>query len=331
MPRTKSVRVRRATPEDIAVLEDVETRSFPKYKISTRRQLRLSLKSPYQAVWIAEIRLSRSYVPCGAMVVHLHKKSVRLFSICVLPEHRGKGTGDAMLSHLEQYALANSFTRITLEAKSDDERLLAWYQNAGFVRSVLLSDYYAAGIDAVRMFRTVPGTSAGGSLENIIIVDRRADWTIEISGVAIVSAREYITQARFLNSPNFRVFNLCGSYRYQSVGYYVSLLASAREHRAIPNITTIRDFGDLHLIRSVSSEIDELIQTALARTDDQSIAFNIYFGQTIDPAFRTLGSRLYSLFEAPLFTVEFRRKKRWEIIKATPVPFRKVPAEHYET
>ena len=39
---------------------------------------------------------------------------------------------------------------------------------------------------------------------------------------------------------NLRVFNLAGSYRYQSRGYYVSLLAEARGHKVIPGVKTIR-------------------------------------------------------------------------------------------
>jgi DNA-binding transcriptional MocR family regulator len=42
---------------------------------------------------------------------------------------------------------------------------------------------------------------------------------------------------------------LCDSYRYQSLGYYVSLLAEARGHRPLPRAQTIEDLQSPNLVR----------------------------------------------------------------------------------
>jgi len=62
----------------------------------------------------------------------------------------------------------------------------------------------------------------------LIVVDEPRQWPLQIAGVTLVSARAYLTDPAYNESHSGKVFNLCRSYRYQSLGYYVSLLAEAR-------------------------------------------------------------------------------------------------------
>ena len=48
-----------------------------------------------------------------------------------------------------------------------------------------------------------------------------------------------------------RVFNLCRTYRYQTLGYYVSLLAAARGHRPLPTVATLQDLRSHTVVRIV--------------------------------------------------------------------------------
>ena len=73
----------------------------------------------------------------------------------------------------------------------------------------------------------------------LIVVSNPRDWPLEIPGVEIISGRAYRTDPAYSNMRGAKVFNLCRSYRYQSIGYYVSLLAEARGHKPLPNVTTI--------------------------------------------------------------------------------------------
>ncbi|HMA66131.1 MAG TPA: RimK-like ATPgrasp N-terminal domain-containing protein, partial [Chitinispirillaceae bacterium] len=72
---------------------------------------------------------------------------------------------------------------------------------------------------------------------NLIVVNNPKDWTFEIPGVECVSAKAYLTEDHYSRMRLARVFNLSKSYRYQSIGYYVSLLAAARGHKPLPSIT----------------------------------------------------------------------------------------------
>ena len=49
-------------------------------------------------------------------------------------------------------------------------------------------------------------------------------------------ARVFLTDPAWTQLRGARVVNLCKSYRYQSRGYYVSLLSEARGHRALPKV-----------------------------------------------------------------------------------------------
>ena len=75
----------------------------------------------------------------------------------------------------------------------------------------------------------------------LIVVNNPRDWPLDIHGVTVVPARAYLTDPAYGTDHIVRVFNLCKSYRYQTLGYYVSLLAEARGHKPLPRVNTIED------------------------------------------------------------------------------------------
>ena len=103
-------------------------------------------------------------------------------------------------------------------------------------------------------------------MHSIVVVNKPDHWNFQIPGVEVVSAKAYLTNSKYAEMRNVRVYNLCQSFRYQGLGYYVSLLAEARDHRSFPNITTIQDLKSLSIVRIISDEHDAEIQRALTRT-----------------------------------------------------------------
>jgi hypothetical protein len=120
-------------------------------------------------------------------------------------------------------------------------------------------------------------------MHSIVVVNKPKDWNIHIPEVEVVSAKSYLTDSKYSEIRNVRVYNLCQSYRYQGMGYYVSLLAEARGHRSIPSITTIQDFKSQSIIRIISDELDQLVQRSLARLKSSHFSLNIYFGRCPSP------------------------------------------------
>ena len=89
----------------------------------------------------------------------------------------------------------------------------------------------------------------------LFVVSFPQKWTIDIPNVRIISPKDYLLNSMFTNLKGAKVFNLCRSYSYQSLGYYVSLLAAARGHRCFPNITTVQDQKSPSIIRIISQDI----------------------------------------------------------------------------
>lgn len=325
-----AITLRKSEPDDIILLESIEKTCFPKFQQSSRRTLRLSLSSTFQEVWIAEEKIKKRKVPAGALVLHLHSRALRIFSIGVYPKFQGRGVGGRLLNHACSLAIAKGCERVSLEARKNDTKLISWYTNFGFTPVEELPDYYAQGEDAIRMIFTLSRPKSRDTMSNLIVVNQPKKWQFDIDGVRVVSAKNYITDVEFQNNRNLRVFNLSNSYRYQTMGYYVSLLASAREHRAIPSVTTIRDFKNLSVIRSIANDIEELIQASLEKNAGNRFSLNIYFGQTSDQTYKHLAHRLYQLFETPLLQVFFIKTDKWMIQRVVPLNLEKIDSTDYQ-
>jgi glutathione synthase/RimK-type ligase-like ATP-grasp enzyme len=166
-------------------------------------------------------------------------------------------------------------------------------------------------------------------MANLIVVNNPKDWTFQVPGVELVSARAYLTEDVYSSMRQARVFNLCKSYRYQSIGYYVSLLAAARGHKPLPNISTIQDLKSQTLMRSVDEDLDELIQKSLKPILSETFTLSIYFGKNMAKKYDRLALHLYNLFPAPLLKADFvRNKEIWHLQDIDPVSAGEIPIEH---
>jgi glutathione synthase/RimK-type ligase-like ATP-grasp enzyme len=148
----------------------------------------------------------------------------------------------------------------------------------------------------------------------LLVVNDLKDWPLEIPGVAVIPARSYLTDQRYFDNRAAKVFNLCRSYKYQSAGYYVSLLAAARGHHPIPSLATIQDLRSAPVARLMSEDLEDTIQKALKGLPGPQVSLDVVFGRHPDPRFDKLAWSLYSLFEAPLLRVDFAYKeKEWQL------------------
>jgi len=160
---------------------------------------------------------------------------------------------------------------------------------------------------------------------NIFVINKPYKWNNPDINAKIISVKDYINNPDYQNSSDFKIFNLCSSYKYQSYGYYVSLLASARGQRVIPNITTIRDFKIRHVVQSAAYDLDELINNLLNKEKHTTFSLNVYFGQTATKGYKTLAMKLYQLFEAPLFRIDFIKHEKWLIKHLKILTFSGIP------
>lgn len=168
-------------------------------------------------------------------------------------------------------------------------------------------------------------------MTGIVVVDHLRDWPLEIAGVRVVTNWEYLTDDSFMRQRRLRVYNLCRSFAYQSSGYYVSLLASARDHRPLPDIATIQDLKLAESPRVVNESLDALAQQCLSGTDSDVCELQIYFGSSVAAQHQRLARELFNLFPAPLLKARFtRRNKAWRMAAIGPIALGDVVDEHRE-
>jgi glutathione synthase/RimK-type ligase-like ATP-grasp enzyme len=164
----------------------------------------------------------------------------------------------------------------------------------------------------------------------IIVVSNPKDWLFDISGVRVVTAQSYLTDPEYSADINARVFNLCRSYRYQSLGYYVSLLAAARGHTPIPSVTTIQDLKSMAVVRAISDDLDDLIQHSLATIQSSVFTLSIYFGGNMAKRHAELALALFNLFQAPFLRAHFAhdREEGWQLRSIRPIAASEIPESH---
>ncbi len=155
-------------------------------------------------------------------------------------------------------------------------------------------------------------------------------WSLDIPGVEVVGARKYLTDPSFATG-QARVYNLAKSYRYQSLGYYVSLLAEARGHRPIPSVSTIEDWKSRSLVRFYSEELDEEIQSSLRSLKGTSFTLSIYFARNLAKRYDRLSLALFNVFPAPLLRAHFEwdeQDQKWHLRRIGPISASDIPDSH---
>ena len=165
-------------------------------------------------------------------------------------------------------------------------------------------------------------------METLIVVHNRKNWDLQVPGVRVVEARDYLTDDQYSQLRDTRVFNLCRSYKYLSLGYYVSLLAEARGHRPLPTINTIQDVRQQPIVQEVADDLDELVQKSLAPVQSPRFALSIYFGRNLAKRYERLSLQLFNLFPAPLMRAQFVHRDTWELQSLYTISSSEVPQSH---
>ena len=163
-----------------------------------------------------------------------------------------------------------------------------------------------------------------------IVVKSKKSFPLDIPGVEVITAREYLTEARFVEMKRAKVFNLCRDQSYQTKGYYVSLLAEARSHRHIPSIATIQDLRQAAVVRIASEEFDVLLQKSLHGLKSDEFELSIYFGRNLAGRYDRLSQALFSHFPVPLLRAKFQRQGTWRLAELKPISVADIPESHHQ-
>ena len=168
-------------------------------------------------------------------------------------------------------------------------------------------------------------------MKHLIVVNNPQQYQIDIEDVEVVSAKQYLTDATLASLRNVKIINACRSYRYQSIGYYVSLLAEARGHKPFPTVQTIQDLKSTTMARIVSSDLDEVIQTSMKHLTSDKFTLSIHFGHNVSKCHDKLAASLFQHFPAPFLQAQFSKiNGHWLLQNISPVSFGDIPADQQE-
>lgn len=168
-------------------------------------------------------------------------------------------------------------------------------------------------------------------MNKYIVVNQPENWDLSLENVQVISAQDYLTNPEFSKLKNARIFNLSKDYSYQSKGYYVSLLAEARGHMAIPTVMNIVDLREPKLVKIVSDDFDDLIQQSLKNIKSQEFTLSIYFGQNVAHKYKELSAMFHRHFQIPFLRVKFNFTTKWNIKSVRAIAESEIPEEHKES
>jgi hypothetical protein len=110
----------------------------------------------------------------------------------------------------------------------------------------------------------------------------------------------------------------------------VSLLAEARGQKVIPSAKTILDLKSPSIVKVLSRDLEDVIQSSLADKNKHEFIFSIYFGRNVNRKYDKLAHELYKVFQSPLLRARFVKLEsgKWELRSVKPIPYNDIPEEH---
>jgi len=156
---TSATSVRRASFDDLAAIEAIETAVFEGDRLS-RRSLRYFLKSETALLLVVAVNDRVA----GYSLVAFRKRSAyaRLYSIALDPAEHRRGLGRLLLGASERAAKARGANAMRLEVRVDNARAIALYEKNGYRSFAVIEDYYEDGATALRFEKHFAPTGAAG-------------------------------------------------------------------------------------------------------------------------------------------------------------------------
>jgi len=165
----------------------------------------------------------------------------------------------------------------------------------------------------------------------LVVVENPKRWPFDMEGVEVVPARAYLVEPRYAEMKRVTVFNVCRRYGYQSVGYYVSLLAAARGHRPLPSVATLQSLSMSPILRIVTEDLDDLIRRALSHIKSSEFSLSVYFGKNVAQRYDRLSRALFNQFPAPFLRARFAWEEgRWRLAGVRAIAAAEIPETHLE-
>lgn len=324
---------------DVQALIVLENQSFSADRLS-RKAFRNAIQLERQVILVA---VDDNDQPIGYAMLHF-RKAVRhavLHSIAVAPGHRGHGVGRDLLAAAEAEAASRGAPAVRLFVAASDSDAQEFHRRHGYSSRKIVRSHFPDGADAVQMERLFSPTGQqdvpSRRLPSIVVVVGRQQDRKPLEELARTLNFRLATASEYLSKPDAsigarQIINLCPVEDYLSQGYYVSLLAKARAHRATPNIDTVTGLIWKKLYKDYLSELTALVIERLPASikdgSQDKIAVETYFGHAQHEWARRMAARAWRLFPAPILEILLvRHKDGWRVDYIWPLSIASVQPE----
>ena len=154
-----SIRIRRATKEDLEPLYGLERECFTA-EAFTKEQLAYLVEHPHGISLVAEIDSEIVGFIMGLIYNHDTTRIGHVYTIDVAVKHRRRGIGLRLLRELEQRFVENGVGICCLEARRGNVAALELYRRHGYTEVSVLKNFYSEGVDGVRLMKKLSPPSS---------------------------------------------------------------------------------------------------------------------------------------------------------------------------
>lgn len=143
---------RQAELSDLPLLTQIEKRCFGNSDAFSRRIFRRMIINPKNSIMLDMLELDQQPVGYAAYFTRANSRSIRLYSVCLLPEWRGRGlVREYLQTRIADFS--GCFEKMTLEVRKTNQQALSVYYCLGFETRGILKGYYPDGEDGLRLVK----------------------------------------------------------------------------------------------------------------------------------------------------------------------------------
>lgn len=142
------ITIEQATLSDLDAIVEIENQCFDSDQFSENQFVYLITNSKGVFYVIKQAGKAVAYL---SLLTHARTRNLRIYSIAVHPEARGKKLAWFLLDKAIGYARQHQLKAITLEVKVSNTPAISLYEKMGFMKVCVKQNYYHDGSDAYYM------------------------------------------------------------------------------------------------------------------------------------------------------------------------------------
>ena len=165
----------------------------------------------------------------------------------------------------------------------------------------------------------------------LVLLDSLSDWKPYYETNSILTVSDYLKH-KPPGKESKIVINLSSNYTYNSEGYYSSLLAQARGHRAIPSVDTINRIESgtgMRMDATLHKLCYQWIQKNILPEGDIWY-LNIYFGTCREKGLERIARFIFDNYPAPILRIGLNTRQRNQIETIQTLPLKSLSDEEQD-